>query len=129
MILLIEWLRPRERTADVDDVRPATALGVGLAQVLSLIPGTSRSGVTMTAGLFAGMSREQATRLSFVLAVPVGLLVAIKDGWDLLQGPVSGPGWPLLAVGSLAAALSAYVAIYWLLHWVRRHSFRCMERV
>jgi undecaprenyl-diphosphatase len=96
---------------------------VGLAQALALFPGTSRSGVTMTAGLFAGLSREQATRLSFLLAVPVGLLVAAKDGWDLLGESTAGSDWTLQAIGSLTAAVSAYAAIYWLLHWVKRHGF------
>lgn len=96
---------------------------VGLAQALALFPGTSRSGVTMTAGLFSGLSREQATRLSFLLAVPVGLLVAAKDGLDLFGAPPAGSDWALQAVGSLTAAISAYAAIYWLLHWVKRHGF------
>ncbi len=96
---------------------------VGLAQALALFPGTSRSGVTMTAGLFSGMSREQATRLSFVLAVPVGLLVAVKDGWDLLGEPAVADDWAIQVIGSLTAAISAYAAIYWLLHWVKRHGF------
>lgn len=96
---------------------------VGLAQALALFPGTSRSGVTMTAGLFSGLSREQAARLSFVLAVPVGLLVAAKDGWDLLREPIVATDWTLQAIGALAAAVSAYAAVYWLLHWVKRHGF------
>lgn len=98
-------------------------LAVGLAQALALIPGTSRSGVTMTAGLFAGMSRPRATRLSFLLAVPVGLMVAFKDGWDLVRHPAATQGFTALALGTLAAAVSAYVAIDWLLKWVRRHGF------
>ncbi|MDH3403143.1 MAG: undecaprenyl-diphosphate phosphatase [Acidobacteriota bacterium] len=96
---------------------------VGLAQALALLPGTSRSGVTMTAGLFSGMSREHATHFSFVLAVPVGLLVAFKDGWDLFWAPAAGVSWAGQAVGSLTAAISAYAAIHWLLRWSRRHRF------
>ena len=99
---------------------------VGLAQALALIPGTSRSGVTMTAGLFSGMSRYQATRLSFVLAVPVGFMVAIKDVWDVTRRSGSGLDsidGAALAWGTLAAALSAYVAIDWLLRWVHKHGF------
>lgn len=95
---------------------------VGLAQALAVIPGTSRSGITMTAGLLVGMSRQEATRLSFVLAVPVGLLVAAKDGWDLVRHPQAVDATVLVA-GTVAAALSAFLAVDWLLRWVRRHGF------
>jgi len=97
--------------------------GVGLAQALALIPGTSRSGVTMTAALAGGMSRVEATRLSFLLAVPVGLLVAAKDGWDLARhfDPAFEP--LTLFAGTAAAALSAFAAVAWLLRWVRQHGF------
>jgi undecaprenyl-diphosphatase len=73
---------------------------VGLAQAVAVLPGTSRSGVTMPAGLLGGMSRERAAHLSFVLAVPVGLLV-----------------------GTAASAVSGYLAIDWLLRWVHRRNF------
>jgi undecaprenyl-diphosphatase len=96
---------------------------VGLAQASALFPGTSRSGVTMTAGLFAGMSRESATRLSFVLAVPVGLLVAIKDAWDMTLAPAAAQPAGTLWVGAATAGISAYLAIGWLLRWVRRRGF------
>jgi undecaprenyl-diphosphatase len=71
LILLIEsWHRP-VTTPTVDDVRPKEALGVGLAQLLSLIPGTSRSGATIMGGLSLGLSRVAATEFSFFLAIPV----------------------------------------------------------
>ena len=97
---------------------------VGLAQALAVLPGASRSGVTITAGLFCGMSREKATRLSFVLAVPVGLLVAAKDAWDLLLSEATvAVDWTPLIVGTAAAAISAYLSIDWLLKWVQRRDF------
>jgi len=122
--LILAWADTRQPTADSGrgwSWREVT--WVGLAQALAVFPGTSRSGVTMTGGLFAGMTREQATRLSFVLAVPVGLLVAAKDGWDLMQGDAGSIDWQPMALGSLVAAVSAYIAIGWLVRWVRRRSF------
>lgn len=135
--ILLAWAdRWSDRRGDPDEARPWSwrqAIWVGLAQALALIPGTSRSGVTMTAGLFSGMSRYQATRLSFVLAVPVGLMVAGKDAWDLTRNSgvavdsLALPGVELggtaLALGTVAAAVSAYFAIDWLLNWVHKHGF------
>jgi undecaprenyl-diphosphatase len=122
--LLLGWADRRPAVAAESGWTWRQALWVGLGQALAVIPGTSRSGVTMTAGLFAGMTREAATRLSFVLAVPVGLLVAMKDVWDLTSAPAAVEV-PLasLWIGTVAAALSAYLAIHWLLRWVRRHGF------
>ncbi len=94
------------------------AFGVGLMQALALVPGTSRAGVTITAGLFAGLSRPAAVRFSFLLAVPVGLLVAVKDVVDLVRA--GGNGGSEVLVGFAASASSAYLAIRWLLAWARR---------
>ncbi len=98
------------------------ALAVGLAQVLALLPGSSRSGVTITAALLLGLPREDAARFSFLLAIPVGLLVAVKQVFDLAAGGVDAAGWAVLALGWLVSALSAYLAIGWLLAWVRERT-------
>jgi len=101
------------------------AMGVGLAQALAILPGTSRSGVTMTAGLLAGMSRAQVARFSFLLAVPVGLIVAAKDVWDLTSADgVEALDWPPLLIGMVVSALAAWVAIDWLLKWLERRDFK-----
>jgi undecaprenyl-diphosphatase len=97
---------------------------VGLAQALALVPGTSRSGITMTAALALGYARPAAARFSFLLAIPVGLLVT---GWDALKlvtgdGAAAHPEWGPLAVGLVASALSAYVVIGALLAWLRRQT-------
>ena len=122
--LLLAWAD--RRVANSEEVRCWSwrqVTWVGLAQALAVIPGTSRSGVTMTAGLFSGMSRYDATRLSFLLAVPVGLMVAIKDVWDM-AGESNTVHEPVaLALGTAAAAVSAYFAIDWLLSWVHKHGF------
>ena len=106
--------------------RRSVALGLDMRGTRSRrLPGTSRSGVTMTAGLFTGMSREQVARFSFLLAVPVGLLVAGKDGWDLLSdGAPPGLDWTPLLIGVVVSALAAWVAIDWLLKWIQHHDFK-----
>ncbi len=98
-------------------------LVAGAAQALAVIPGTSRSGVTMSAALFDGLSRTRAARLSFLLSLPVGLLVAAKDGWEIVADPSAVGGWAALGVGFVAAAVSAYLAIDWLLRWLKRRGF------
>ncbi len=95
---------------------------IGLAQVIALIPGVSRSGITMTAGLGRGMDRESAARFSFLLAFPVIIgAIAIKAKDIILMG--STGAWPLLLAGFLSAALSGMLAIKCLLNYLKRHGF------
>jgi undecaprenyl-diphosphatase len=104
-------------------VRLRDGLYVGLAQVLALAPGVSRSGVTITAGRFLSLDRDAAARVSFLLLTPVtaGAVAykayeAVREG---LPGDVAGP----MIVGTVAAAISGYAAIAGLLALVRRHSY------
>ena len=122
VILLIERLRPRERVADVADVRAPTALGVGLAQVLSLIPGTSRSGATIMGGYALGLSRRAATEFSFFLSIPVMFAATL---YDLLKsrGALSAADAPAFAVGFAVAFVSAVIVVKAFLGYVSRHSF------
>jgi undecaprenyl-diphosphatase len=117
--LLLGWAdRRRPGGHDLATFGWAAALCVGLAQAVSLLPGTSRAGVTITVGLLVGLSRPAAVRFSFLLAVPVGLLVGAKNILDLAGG---GGEWGAeIAVGFLVSGLSAYFAIRWLLRWVQR---------
>lgn len=96
------------------------------AQVLALIPGASRAGVTMSAGLALGLTREAAARFSFLLAMPV---IAAAGVWQArgLAGLDSGPAgaalrWDILAFGAGVSAAVAFVCIHWFLAFVRRHS-------
>jgi undecaprenyl-diphosphatase len=122
VILLVErWKRP-VRLADVGDLPPRTALGIGLAQVLSLIPGTSRSGATIIGGYVLGLSRTAATEFSFFLAIPVMFAATL---YDLLKSldTLSASDAPFFAVGFLVAFLSALVVVKGFLTYVSRHSF------
>jgi undecaprenyl-diphosphatase len=123
--LLLWWADSRRLgTRLLPDLTFPMALAIGLAQALALVPGTSRAGVTLTAALFLGLGRESAVRFSFLLAVPVGLLVAGKQAVEIgLQQPaVETVGVGALALGLVAAAVSAYAAITWLVAWVRRQN-------
>jgi undecaprenyl-diphosphatase len=96
------------------------ALLVGCAQALALVPGTSRSGVTITAALLLGFARPAAARFSFLLAIPIGLVLALKQIADVLRGVPLGVPPGALAVGIAVSAVAGYAVIAFLLDWVRR---------
>ena len=121
--LLLWWADAAgSRRRDVESVRLMDTVVVGLAQAMALIPGTSRSGITITAGLGRGLTREDAARFSFLLYVPVAVLAAGKELLDLVQGGAPGVGLGPLFVGFAVAALSAYLTIGALLAWVQSRS-------
>lgn len=97
---------------------------VGLAQVLALAPGTSRSGITITAGRWLGLDRDSAARFSFLLLIPaVAGATAYKALEAAKEGLPSGVAGPMV-VGTIAAAVSGYLAISFLLRLVRTTSYR-----
>lgn len=98
------------------------ALLIGCAQALSLIPGTSRSGITMTVALALGATRPAAARFSFLLSVPIGLAVALHDGVEIARGGLPAGELPATAAAFLAAAVSGFLVIGWLLRWLRTQS-------
>lgn len=116
--VLAERAEVREETAALTWLDAAV---LGVAQAIALIPGTSRSGIVMTAGLFAGFDRASAARLAFLMAIPVGALVAFKDVLDLI-GSGATASWSSLMVGFLASAVSGYMVIAMLLEWLQRRS-------
>jgi undecaprenyl-diphosphatase len=122
LILIIERWRPQIRVEDVADLLPSTALGIGLAQVLSLVPGTSRSGATIMGGYALGLSRTAATEFSFFLAVPV---MFAATTYDLLKswGSLSAADFPFFTVGFVVSFVSALVVVKAFLSFVSRHSF------
>lgn len=92
---------------------------IGFAQALALIPGTSRSGITMTAGLFAGLTRQGAARFSFLLSIPTILMAGGYKTLKLIQEG-NGVDWFSLGVGYALSALSAYVCIHYFLKMLER---------
>ena len=121
--LLLGWAdRRRDRGGDLATLGWAAALAIGVAQAMSLVPGTSRAGVTVTAGLLVGLARPAAVRFAFLLAVPVGLLVGAKNVVDVIG--VGGEWGAEIAIGFVVSGVSAYAAIRWLVRWVRHHDLR-----
>ena len=123
IILVIERWAPRTTITDVERIPPSTALGVGLAQVLSLIPGTSRSAATILGGYSLGLSRRVATEFSFLLAIPVMLAATLFDLFKSRHELVSGDT-TLFAIGFATAFVSALVVVRGFLRFVSSHSFR-----
>ena len=85
-------------------------LFIGIAQAIALIPGTSRSGITITAGLLLGLTREAASRFSFLLSIPVIILAGSLKTLQLLQSDVAAD-WAAIMLGTILSALSAYLCI------------------
>ena len=121
--LLLAWADRRPERDGLDSMTPRRALVVGSAQALALAPGVSRSGVTITAGRFLGLSRDAAARFSFLLLVPVTGGAVVKKAYDVGQVGLEA-GQPLaLTLGTVAAAISGYAAIGGLLAFVRTRSY------
>lgn len=123
VILLIERWNPPEDVTDVDRVPMQKALGIGVAQVLSLFPGVSRSGATIMGARSLGLSRRAAAEFSFFLAIPV---MIVATGYDLFKSrdTLSASDAPVFAVGFVVSFLSAIVVVKAFLGFVSRHSFR-----
>jgi undecaprenyl-diphosphatase len=110
------------RRYDLDRLTRGTALAIGFSQALALLPGISRSGVTITAGLALGLTRESAARFSFLLATPITLGAGLYGSRKLLIEPHTGGEWLAIAAGFGASALAGTLAIGFLLAWLRRRS-------
>ena len=98
------------RDRDESQIGWRDAVIVGLAQAIALIPGTSRSGITITAALFLGLDRQAAARFSFLLSIPVILAATCYELLKLYRDPVPAD-WGVLAIGALAAGVVAYLTI------------------
>lgn len=111
--------RYARREKAISEMRIRDALIIGLAQALALVPGTSRSGVTITVGRLLGFERQDAARFSFLLSAPVILLATIYKGAQLVFGdaPVA---WSELALGAAISAVVAYLSIDFFMRFVTR---------
>jgi undecaprenyl-diphosphatase len=118
------WLADRlgSRRRELDQLTVPGALTIGFSQALALLPGISRSGATITAGLALGLTRESAARFSFLLATPITLGAGLYGSRHLLDEAHTGTEWLALAAGLLAATLAGFAAISFLLAWLRTRS-------
>ena len=123
-ILVENWNKTREpKIKTLADISYQTAFMIGLFQVLSIIPGTSRSGATIIGGLIIGVSRVAVAELTFYLAVPVmlgmSLLKLLKFGFAF-----TGAELVILGVGTVVAFLVSIVVIRFLMSYIRKHDFK-----
>jgi undecaprenyl-diphosphatase len=118
---IVLWLvdRAAPATRPLDDLRQRDAILIGIAQVLAIIPGVSRSGSTITAGRALALDREAAATFSFLMSMPIIAAAAIFKVPHLLRD--GSPGLPLV-VGVLASAVSGWFAIGFLLRFVVKRS-------
>lgn len=123
IIFLVERRERQPRITEVDQMRWSDALKLGLAQVFSLIPGTSRSGATIIGGMLFGLSRQAATEFSFFLAIPTMFLAT---GYDVYKSwhTLAQPDLAFFAVGFVTAFFSALLAIKGLIRYVAHHNFK-----
>jgi undecaprenyl-diphosphatase len=99
------------------------ALAIGFAQAVALAPGTSRSGITITAARALGLTRRAAARFSFLLLAPITFGAVLYEGIDLAAtGVPSGVTGPFV-VGILSAAASGFAAIWWMLRYLQTHNY------
>jgi undecaprenyl-diphosphatase len=121
---LLDWADRKAQRRALGQTEVRDGLWIGLAQILALAPGTSRSGITITAGRFLGLDRDAAARFSFLLLIPIVAGATLFKGVSAVhEGLPPGVGGPMV-VGTIAAAVSGYVAIVFLLRLVRTTSYR-----
>jgi undecaprenyl-diphosphatase len=129
LVGLFMWWADRQgsRRKDLGNVSPTDSLSIGAAQALALVPGVSRSGITICAGLLRNLDRETAARFSFLLATPAIAGAAAKDAWDLMRhgGGIAGIPHDLrmaLLVGVIVSAITGALTIQFFLNFLRRRS-------
>lgn len=118
VLLAAEKYGKRDREEEQLDTKDAVV--VGTAQALALIPGASRSGVTITAGLFRGLTREAAARFSFLLSIPAVVLSGLYEARKI--GDKSGPGLGLTGLAAVFAFVVGLASIHWLMRWLTNHT-------
>ena len=119
----ILWLAERHasRSRGLEAADTRDGLAIGAAQALALFPGISRSGVTIAAGLFLGLTREAAARFAFLMGIPIIAGAGLWKARELVSGPAGQLDLAVLGVGVAAAAISGWLAISVLLRYLRSH--------
>jgi undecaprenyl-diphosphatase len=125
LIILALVLAAAEKTAkmkkEVKDVSWFESQVMGFCQAIALIPGVSRSGVTITAGLFSGLTREAAARFSFLLSIPAVFASGIYELWEV-RHQISGDGLTAILISTIVSGIVGYLSIEFLLRFLRKNS-------
>lgn len=108
----------------VEDVSLNIALGIGFAQIAALIPGTSRSGITISVGMMLGLKRDEAARFSFLMVVPVLAGATLKKVYDLYSIGINASEIELLAIGFFVSCMAGIMVIRYLLQFLKKYSLR-----
>lgn len=106
------------QTKNILDIGLKAAIIIGLAQAVALIPGTSRSGITITAALFLGFNREASAKFSFLMSIPIIILSGGYKGLGLIEA--ENVDWQALVIGIAVSAISAYICIHYFLGFINR---------
>src|SRR6185295_11283138 len=120
LLTLAEWLSKKNRS--LDSLTWLDAFFVGLMQVLAVFPGASRSGTTISGGMFRGFDRPSAARFAFLISVPVMLAAGGYEMLDVIKMPNLSEFLPVLAVGFITAAVVGWFAIKWLIDYLGKGS-------
>jgi len=120
LLFLAEWLTKKDRP--LNSMTGLDALFIGILQVLSVFPGASRSGTTISGGMLRGFDRPSAARFAFLMSVPVMLAAGGYQTLDVIKMPNLAQFLPLLVVGFVTAAIVGWLAIKWLIGYLSQHS-------
>lgn len=120
LLTLAEWLTKKDR--QLDSMTWLDSLVVGLFQIIAVFPGASRSGSTISGGMFRNFDRPSAARFAFLMSVPVMLAAGAYEMLDVVRMPGLTDFLPALAVGFITAAIVGWLAVRWLLRYLAHHS-------
>ena len=123
--VLMWWAESRaDLVRGMDSVTLGDALWIGTAQAIALVPGVSRSGITITAGIFRRMTRESAARFTFLLSTPIIAGAAAKKLLDLRAAPPAGDTLTALAVGAVVSAIAGYLVIAFFIRYLQTRTLK-----
>jgi undecaprenyl-diphosphatase len=120
ILILAEKIGKKSRS--LDSTTWSDALWIGVGQALSIFPGISRSGATISAGLLRGLDRRSAARFSFLMSIPIMIAAGGLSFLDLLELPDLASHLPVVATGFITAAVVGYIAIRWFISYISNHS-------
>jgi undecaprenyl-diphosphatase len=124
-VLLYLGEKVRRGTKNIENIGYVDALLVGCAQSLALVPGFSRSGASMIAGFWVGLSHVESARFSMLLATPINLGASVLEITKLHQGAIGGM-FAIALFGGMIAGVVAFLSVWALMSWFRRHEFNAM---
>lgn len=117
-LMMLAAERIGRKTLDERAIRPGGAFLIGCAQASALIPGMSRSGSTISVGMFLGLRRDAAARFTFLLSIPAMIAAAAKEGLDILTVPLPDGSLSIIAVGAVVSAIVGYLTIKYFLRFL-----------